>query len=96
MRMMPQIELSGLTGDIHASVNTLLHTPVGTVVNDRQYGLDFGAIDCPPEVAEALLLADIEEKLERYEPRARVTDSSFTAAADGSITMKVVIAYAAQ
>lgn len=94
--MMPQIEIVGLTGELYTSINTLLHTPEGTVINDRKYGLDFGAIDYPPETAEAMLLADLEEKLERYEPSVRLEDVSVQADGEGTITIKVVIAYAAQ
>lgn len=94
--MMPQIEIVGLTGTAYASVNTLLHTPEGTVVNDRRYGLDFSAIDYPPEAAEAMLLADLEEKLERYEPSMRVEDISVLTDGDGTIKIRVVIVYAVE
>lgn len=43
----------------------------------RGLGLDAGFIDRPMEVAQALCIADIYDKIELYEPRAEVQGVTF-------------------
>jgi len=89
-------EIIGVTGDIKRNLQTLFGTPEGTLVNDRKYGINWDGVDSPPEVAEAMLMAEITEKVERYEPRARVEDIIPESSAEGVTTIKVVIRYANQ
>lgn len=90
------IEIKGIAGDIYRSLQTLLSTPAGTLVHDREYGIDWNGVDYPPDVAEAMLMAEVVEKVERYEPRAVIEDVIPEAAADGTLRIRTVIAYANQ
>lgn len=90
------VYVDGLVGDICESVQTLCLTPVGTVPFDRNYGIDMDSIDRPQVIAEALLRAELEEKIARYEPRAVVADIVCESDVSGELQVKVVLAYAAE
>lgn len=87
-------EIIGVSGDVYQSLQTLFGTPEGTLVNDREYGIDWDGVDYPPEVAETMLMAEVEEKVERYEPRARVDDILPISDTNGTMTIRVVMSYA--
>ena len=88
------IEINGVSGDILKSLQTLYATPAGTVVFDRDYGINWDSVDYPPETAAAMLMVEVMEKTERYEPRAIIRSITPTATADGILDMKVVVASA--
>lgn len=89
-------EIKGVTGDIYRSLQTLFSTPAGTLVHDREYGIDWNGVDYPPDVAEAMLIAEAVEKAERYEPRVIIEDVVTEAETDGTLRIRTVIAYANQ
>lgn len=90
------INIDGLVGEVYESVQTLCRTPVGTVPFDRNYGIDMSCIDRPQLVAEALLRAELEEKIAHYEPRALVVDLLYETNVSGELQVKVVLAYATE
>lgn len=91
-----RIVITGVDGDVYRSLQTLLGTPVGTLVNDREYGINWDGVDYPPQVAEAMIVAEVTEKVQRYEPRASVNDINSLMEADGSMVMEVVVSYVNQ
>lgn len=58
----------------------------------RGLGLNPEFIDRPLETAQALAVADIFEKIETYEPRAKVLSVSFESSDIGKIYAKVEVA----
>lgn len=60
------------------SVAIILATPKGSVPLCRDFGLDQRALDKPLPVAKVLLVSAIREAIGRWEPRAEVTDISFS------------------
>lgn len=86
-----KVEITGIGGDVYLRVKTLLETPAGTVVNDRKYGIDWSGVDYPPEIAEAMLAGEVEEKLEQYEPEVTIEDILTSFAEDGTLAIKVVL-----
>lgn len=60
------------------SIAIILSTPRGTVPLYRDFGLDRKALDKPLPVAQVLMVAEIREAIERWEPRATVTYISFS------------------
>jgi len=77
----PEIEI-GAEGiaEIIQNVKIILTTPVGTVPLDRDFGVSWMFIDQPTPKAIAEAKVEIVEKVERYEPRVKVTEVSFITA----------------
>jgi len=78
---LPEIEIGaeGLA-EILQNVRIILTTPVGSVPLDRDFGVSWMFIDQPTPKAMAEAKVEIVEKLERYEPRVKVTEVSFVKA----------------
>ncbi len=55
----------------------ILTTWIGTVPLDRAFGFDQAALDNPSEVAQTLIMAQIYELVERYEPRILIQEVQF-------------------
>lgn len=94
------IEVSFLYGDtpeaereeIMRNVRTILRTPVGTCPLYRDFGIDISImVDYPIGTAQNIAAVEIIEKVEKYEPRAKVTEVSFHADTDGQLRAKAVI-----
>ena len=64
--------------EILSCVHCLLNTPIGSVVLDRQIGVDYSFVDKPMPLAMAMILAEIPGKIARYEPRCTLTDIQFS------------------
>ena len=60
------------------NIAVILSTPKGTVPLYREFGLDWTMLDKPAPVARVLMVAEVREAIERWEPRATVTDISFS------------------
>lgn len=82
--------------EIVQNVKTILATPVGSVPLDRDFGTSWMLVDQPTPRVQAELSAEIVEKVERYEPRVRVTEVSFVSlpeeAREGRLIPRVRIA----
>lgn len=66
--LFPQTELV----EVIQNVRTIITTIQGTVPLDRDFGIDVDVIDKPINVVRPLLVKEIKEKLEKYEPRAKL------------------------
>ncbi len=73
-----EIGLEGVE-EILQNVAVILSTPKGSVPLDREFGVSWMFVDSPTPRALAELRAEILSALERYEPRVRVLEISFTA-----------------
>lgn len=68
-------------------------TPTGTVVLDRDFGLDTSFIDMPLPKAKQMYSVEIIKKTRKYEPRVVVQSISFTIdALSGRLFPKVKVA----
>lgn len=54
------------------NIAVILSTPIGTVPQYRDFGLDQSFVDKPRPVAEVLMIAPVREAIHRWEPRATV------------------------
>ena len=61
------------------NVAIILSTRQNSVPLGRDFGLPMRFIDKPIPVAEVMMVAEIEEAIEEYEPRAEVVDITFEA-----------------
>ena len=59
------------------NVALILATPQGTVPLYRGFGIRGRFIDKPPHVARAMMIAEVEEAIRKYEPRASVVGVTF-------------------
>lgn len=73
------------------NLNNLYTTPAGTVVCDRDFGLDMSLLDLPQSLAKAKMVGEITQKTKKYEPRVKVESVTFTNSLDGELKSKVVI-----
>jgi len=71
----PTTVVIGATGleEIYQNVRTILATRKGSVVLDREFGVDQTFLDQPTSLAMAKALPSIVEAVEKYEPRVKVT-----------------------
>lgn len=67
-------------------LSILYGTRKGEQALDRSFGLDWSFLDQPPEVAKALLSAEIITKTNMYVPSVAVSSIDFIADIDGNLT----------
>jgi phage baseplate assembly protein W len=80
--------------EIIQNVRTIISTRKGNVPLDRDFGLDWGFVDQPLAVSQAMLSAEVVRQVKKYEPRAVVIRVGFdpsSNAADGQLKPIVVI-----
>jgi phage baseplate assembly protein W len=70
----------GATGEaeIWQCIKYILLTSVRSVVEDRDFGMDFTMIDKPMNIAQLLLTQEILMKINLFEPRARFDDVAYS------------------
>lgn len=68
-----QFGLKGVDA-VKQNIRTIVTTFTGTCPFDREFGIDADIIDLPTPVATALLEVNIISAIEKYEPRATVTN----------------------
>ncbi|WP_113673761.1 GPW/gp25 family protein [Vallitalea guaymasensis] len=66
-----------LTEEVLQNVAMIISTPQYTVPLDRGFGLPRRFIDKPLPVARAILVSEVLDAIEKYEPRAVVRNISF-------------------
>lgn len=65
------------TEEILQNVRMIVSTPQYSVPLDRAFGLSSKFVDKPLPVAKALIIAELMDAIEKYEPRATVESASF-------------------
>lgn len=63
--------------EVLQNISMILSTPKFSVPLDRKFGLSARFIDKPTPVAETILVAEILDAIEEYEPRAEVINITF-------------------
>ncbi|MBQ9564305.1 MAG: GPW/gp25 family protein [Synergistaceae bacterium] len=84
----------GATGveEVLQNVQTFLCTHRGSVVLDREFGIDGSVVDRPIPKARAIITSDILRNLSRYEPRVKVLSVTFDGdGIDGVLAPKVKV-----
>jgi phage baseplate assembly protein W len=78
--------------EIIRNIKTILTTRAGTVVMDRDFGVNMDIADLPMEAAKNRLTVEYIKKVKKYEPRAEVKKVTFGYdAVNGILKPKVVI-----
>lgn len=65
------------TEEILQNVRTILATRVGTVPLDRDFGVSWEHVDKPIAIARAMMMEEVIEAVQEYEPRATIRSISF-------------------
>lgn len=75
-----QIDFAPATelAEILQNVRTIITTPKYSVPLNREFGVTMSWLDNPMPVAQARLTAEIITEIQKWEPRARVTQVTFT------------------
>lgn len=76
--------------EILECLKTLLNIRARTQPADRDLGISWECLDHPGETAESLFLIELEEKVERYEPRAEIQEVTFENLSDGRLKPHIV------
>lgn len=71
------IDSFNLPINIKERLKLLLTTRVGTVVLDRDFGLNMDFIDKPLPIAKRLYTIDVIQKIKRYEPDLKIQSVTF-------------------
>lgn len=88
-----QIEfIGGGAKELDRQLALLLSTREGSVPLDREFGLDLNFVDKPTAAVKALYTAEVTKKVAKFIPALRVREVLWTAAAEGQLKPKVVIA----
>ena len=66
-----------LVEEVTQNILMILSTIKNTAPLDRNFGLSARFVDKPLAIAEAVLVAEVLDAIEEYEPRAEVVDISF-------------------
>lgn len=63
--------------EVLQNLTMILSTIKSTVPLDRNFGLSARFVDKPTPVAEAMLVSEVLDAIEQYEPRAEIVNISF-------------------
>ena len=63
--------------EVLQNVATIISTPKYTVPLDRGFGLSQRFVDMPMPTAQAILVSEVFDAIEKYEPRAEVVEVTF-------------------
>lgn len=77
--------------EILQNIKTILTTSKYTVPLDREFGINAKVLDSPTEQAKNLLTSEIFDAINKYEPRATVTEVTYESINDGKLTPKVKV-----
>ena len=77
--------------EVTRNVRNILTTPVGSCPLYRDFGIDASPVDYPMDTAQNIIAVEIAEAVERYEPRAQVTEVTFDPDMSGLLKAKVVV-----
>ncbi len=56
------------------NIQCILRTRKGTIPLYREFGLEMAFVDKPLQIARQMMLVDVRENVEEFEPRAQVVD----------------------
>lgn len=91
-----QTEYTSETGVLSAEdqeqLELLFSTPKGTVVLDREFGIDRSCLDQPLPMAQTMLATELSVQIPKYIPDLELSEVRLIGAkVDGSLYVKVVV-----
>lgn len=76
--------------EVLQNVSMIISTPQFTVPLDRGFGLPQRFIDKPLPVAQTILVSEVLDAIEKYEPRAEVENITFVQNEEGAQAGKLI------
>lgn len=76
--------------EVLQNIAMIITTPKFTVPLDRDFGLSQRFIDKPLPVAQSILVAEVMDVIEKYEPRAEIKNITFTQSQEESQAGKLI------
>ena len=90
-----QNETGQMPAELREQLALLCETPAGTVVLDREFGVNFAYLDMPIPEAQTQLATELAPKIEKYIPALVLRGVFFISADnDGNVNWRVVVGYA--
>ncbi len=82
-----------LSPDLREQVEILIGTPVGTVVLDRDFGIDLSFLDMPIGQAVNMAAAELAVKIEKYIPELQLdrVKPIYDESAEGKTELEVIV-----
>jgi phage baseplate assembly protein W len=81
-----------LESQLKEQLELLIATPVGTVMLDRDFGIDRSFLDMPIPIAQTMLAAELAVKIPRYIQSLELVEVKLsTADVNGTMRVKVVV-----
>ncbi len=71
-------------------IKNLLSTPEGSVTYDREFGIDYSILDRPIVEAKILIMAEIINKIRKYEPEIFSIEINFSIKGSNLIPLVVI------
>jgi phage baseplate assembly protein W len=84
-----ELEPKSLEEEVHQNIRFLLDTQKGSVPLNREFGISLDLLDNPTPAAKQKLIAEIITAIEKWEPRAKVTNVSFEETPQGKLKPQV-------
>lgn len=75
--------------EVAETIKVIITTPKGTVVFDRNFGIDMTILDEPINLVQGLLIVEMIKQIQLYEPRVRVKEITFTIDENNNLFPKV-------
>ena len=87
------ISNENISENLMRQLSLLLSTPVGTVVLDRDFGIDMSFVDMPVNVAKTMAAVELARKIKKYVPELVLKElkEDYEEAENGEMTLKVVV-----
>lgn len=73
------------------NIAVILSTPRGSVPLYREFGLDMSFLDKPIPVARTMMISRVREAIERWEPRAKVVNVTFSGSVSAPAQLDPVV-----
>ena len=81
--------------EILQNVRTILTTRIGTVPLHRDFGVSWDHLDKPYPVAKSMMMVEVIEAIQEFEPRAKVEsvefDETTESAMEGLLKPRVIV-----
>lgn len=80
-----------LSGDeeLKRNFQMLLATAAGSQPVERDFGISRKCLDAVGEIAESMLLMELEEKTERYFPELRITQTEISRSTENGMEIRI-------
>lgn len=66
-----------LAAEVVQNMAIVLNTPLGSIPGYREFGIDMSYLHAPKQIAQTMFVVAANEALEKFEPRAKLSEVNF-------------------